>query len=100
LATFGRGSTAFGIGQPPAAPPPVPSFGQPVLVQPTLVEPLSERELEVLRLLAEGLSNQQIARQLIVAVGTVKTHIHNIYGKLNTQNRVQTIARAQELRLL
>jgi LuxR family maltose regulon positive regulatory protein len=65
-----------------------------------LVEPLSERELDVLRLLAEGLSNQQIAHQLIVAVGTVKTHIHNIYGKLNTQNRVQTIARAQELKLV
>jgi len=47
-----------------------------------LIEPLSERELEVLRLLAEGLSNREIAERMVVAVGTVKTHIHNIYGKL------------------
>lgn len=65
-----------------------------------LIEPLSERELEVLRLLAEGLSNTQIADRLVVAVGTVKTHVHNIYGKLGAQNRAQAVTRAAELRLL
>ena len=65
-----------------------------------LIEPLSERELEVLRLLAMGLSNTQIADRLVVAVGTVKTHIHNIYGKLGAQNRAQAVTRATELRLL
>jgi LuxR family maltose regulon positive regulatory protein len=64
------------------------------------VEPLSERELEVLRLLASGHSNREIAKALIVTVGTVKTHIHNIYGKLNVQSRTQAIARARELALL
>ena len=65
-----------------------------------LAEPLSERELEVLRLLAAGRSNQEIAEALVVAVGTVKTHIHHIYGKLNASSRVQAVARARELQLL
>ena len=64
-----------------------------------LVEPLSERELEVLRLVAAGLSNRQIAQQLVVSLGTAKTHIHNIYGKLGASSRVQAIARARELDL-
>lgn len=67
---------------------------------PALVEPLSERELEVLRLMAEGLTNEQIARRLMIALGTVKAHIHNIAGKLAAQNRAHAVARAQELRLL
>ena len=65
-----------------------------------LVEPLSERELEVLRLMAAGLSNQEIARQLVLAIGTVKTHVHHIYGKLGAQHRAQALARAKELNLL
>jgi LuxR family maltose regulon positive regulatory protein len=65
-----------------------------------LAEPLSERELEVLQLLAAGRSNQEIAAALVVAVGTVKTHIHHIYGKLNASSRVQAVARARELQLL
>ena len=65
-----------------------------------LMEPLSERELEVLGLMAEGLTNQQIAARLIVALGTVKAHIHNISGKLGAQNRAQAVARAKELGLL
>jgi LuxR family maltose regulon positive regulatory protein len=65
-----------------------------------LLEPLSDRELEVLRLLAAGLSNSQIAERLVVAVGTIKTHIHNIYGKLGAQNRAQAVTRATELHLL
>ena len=65
-----------------------------------LVEPLSEREREVLGLIAAGLKNQDIATQLVVVVGTVKAHIHSIYGKLDVANRVQAVARARELGLL
>ena len=64
------------------------------------VEPLSKRELEVLRLIAEGYSNEEIAQKLFIAVSTVKTHIINIYGKLNVQRRTQALARARELGLL
>jgi LuxR family maltose regulon positive regulatory protein len=67
--------------------------------QNSLVEPLSERELEVLRLIAEGHSNQAIADRLVVAVSTVKRHINNIYGKLDVQSRTQALARARELHL-
>ena len=67
---------------------------------PQLVEPLTERELEILRLLALGLSNQEIADRLILAVGTVKTHNHHIFGKLGVANRVQALARARSLNLL
>jgi LuxR family maltose regulon positive regulatory protein len=61
---------------------------------------LSERELEVLRLLAAGLSNQQIADKLIINLSTAKSHVHNILEKLNTKNRTQVIARARELKLI
>jgi LuxR family maltose regulon positive regulatory protein len=64
------------------------------------VEPLSERELEVLRLMAEGLSNREIAEKLFVSVGTVKTHVHNICGKLAVASRTQAAAQARELGLL
>ena len=63
-------------------------------------EPLSERELEVLVLLAAGRSNRQIASELFVALSTVKTHIKNIYGKLDVRNRTQAVLRAGELGLL
>jgi LuxR family maltose regulon positive regulatory protein len=65
-----------------------------------LVEPLSERESEVLELLAQGLSNREIAERLFITVGTVKTHVHNIYGKLGVRGRTQAAARARELGLL
>jgi len=68
-------------------------------VQP-LIEPLSDRELEVLRLLADGLTNQEIAHALCVSVNTVKTHLRNIYGKLGVHNRRETVAKAKELNLL
>jgi LuxR family maltose regulon positive regulatory protein len=66
----------------------------------TLVEPLSERELEVLRLIVAGLSNKEIAEELVLAIGTVKKHINNIYGKLGVSRRAQAIRRAQELVLV
>jgi LuxR family maltose regulon positive regulatory protein len=65
-----------------------------------LVESLSERELEVLELLAQGLSNQQIANQLFISVGTVKRHTHNIYGKLTVENRTQALLKGRELGLI
>jgi LuxR family maltose regulon positive regulatory protein len=82
--------------------PEVESAGAPgAVAQPSaLFEPLSQRELEILRLLAEGLSNRQIAARLVLAVGTVKAHVHTIYGKLGVQGRVQAIARARELNLV
>lgn len=70
------------------------------LPSPNLIEPLSDRELEVLRLLAAGLSNREIAQRLTVALGTAKAHVHNIYGKLDVQNRTRAIARARELGLI
>jgi len=65
-----------------------------------LVEPLSERELEVLRLIADGFSNAEIASKLVIAQGTVKRHINNIYGKLGVASRTQAVARSRELGLL
>jgi LuxR family maltose regulon positive regulatory protein len=65
-----------------------------------LIDPLSVRELEVLRLVAVGRSNREIARELIVTVGTVKKHVNNIFGKLEVQSRTQAVARARELGLL
>jgi LuxR family maltose regulon positive regulatory protein len=66
----------------------------------TLIEPLSERELEVLRLVASGLSDRAIAEKLILAIGTVKKHLNNIYGKLGVHTRTQALARAHTLNLL
>ncbi|MCL4302966.1 MAG: tetratricopeptide repeat protein [Anaerolineae bacterium] len=65
-----------------------------------LVEPLTERELEVLQLIANGLTNREIADRLFIVVGTVKAHNNRIYGKLGAANRVQALARARELDLL
>jgi LuxR family maltose regulon positive regulatory protein len=65
-----------------------------------LIEPLSDRELEILHLVAAGLSNQDIAAQLVIAEGTVKKHLHNIFGKLDVRSRTQAIVRATELKLL
>jgi LuxR family transcriptional regulator, maltose regulon positive regulatory protein len=62
-----------------------------------LIEPLSEREREVLRLVAAGLSDRAIAERLILAIGTVKKHLNNIYGKLGVHTRTQALMRAREL---
>jgi LuxR family maltose regulon positive regulatory protein len=78
--------------------------GSPTLAAPSaagsLLEPLTERELDVLRLLVAGLSNAAMARELIITVGTVKSHVNHIYGKLGVQSRSQAIARAHTLHLL
>jgi LuxR family transcriptional regulator, maltose regulon positive regulatory protein len=65
-----------------------------------LVEPLSEREVAVLRCLAEGLTSPQIAQKLFVSTNTVRTHLNNIYGKLGVHNRTQAILKARALGLL
>ncbi len=61
---------------------------------------MSDRELQVLRLITAGLSNREIAEELFIAVGTVKKHLDNIYGKLDVHKRTQAIAKAQELAIL
>ena len=65
-----------------------------------LDEPLSTRELEILRLIADGLSNQEIADKLVVTMATVKKHINNLYGKLDVNSRTRAVLRAQELGLV
>ena len=67
---------------------------------PQLVEPLTARELEVLRLLAAGRSNQSIARELVVALDTVKKHVSHVLAKLGAANRTEAVARARDLDLI
>jgi LuxR family maltose regulon positive regulatory protein len=64
-----------------------------------LIEPLSQRELEVLRLIAQGLSNHEIGERLVLALDTVKGHNRKIFGKLQVRRRTEAIARARELGL-
>jgi LuxR family maltose regulon positive regulatory protein len=64
------------------------------------IEPLSEREIEVLQLIAEGLSNREIAERLVISLSTVKGHTAKIYGKLNVNSRTQAVAKARQLGLL
>jgi len=68
--------------------------------QQELLDPLSERELEVLRELTQGASNQEIADRLVIKVDTVKRHVSNILGKLGVSNRTQAVAQARRLGLL
>ena len=65
-----------------------------------LVDPLSERELEVLHLMAQDLSYQEIADQIMVSLNTVRTHVKNIYSKLMVHKRSEAVAKAEELNLL
>lgn len=76
-----------------AVSPPLPAADE-------LLEPLSERELEVLRLIAEGLTNQETANRLYLSLHTVKAHAHNIYSKLGVRNRTQAVAKARALGIL
>ena len=64
-----------------------------------LIEPLSERELEVLRLLGTGLNGPEIARELVVSLNTMRTHTKNIYSKLGVNTRRAAVRRAEELDL-
>jgi LuxR family maltose regulon positive regulatory protein len=64
-----------------------------------LVEPLTTRELEVLKLIEAGASNQEISEKLVISIPTVKRHISNIYAKLGVTSRTQAIAIGKELRL-
>ena len=65
-----------------------------------LVEPLSQREIEVLGLMAEGYKYKEIAERLVVSINTVRHHTRNLYGKLEANNRAQAIGKAKELNLL
>jgi LuxR family maltose regulon positive regulatory protein len=65
-----------------------------------LIESLSEREIEVLQLIAEGLTNQEIANRLYLSLNTVKVHTRNIYGKLDAHHRADAVAKARALGIL
>jgi LuxR family maltose regulon positive regulatory protein len=65
-----------------------------------LIEPLSNREHEILQLISHGLSNQEIAQHMVVAISTIKWHINNIYAKLDAHSRTQAVARAKDFGLL
>lgn len=65
-----------------------------------LIEPLSDREIEILTLLAEGLSNQEIANHLFLSLGTIKVHNRNIFGKLSVKSRTQAVAKGRQLGIL
>ncbi len=65
-----------------------------------MIDPLSERELDVLRLLATDLGGPEIARELVVSLNTVRTHTKNIYNKLGVNNRRAAVSRAEDLHLL
>jgi LuxR family maltose regulon positive regulatory protein len=87
------------VSKPASAP--VPRTMEPPLPESDVpIEALSERELEVLRLIAQGYSNQQIADQLYISLNTTKTHVKNILGRLQVENRTQAAARARELGVL
>jgi LuxR family transcriptional regulator, maltose regulon positive regulatory protein len=90
------------FGEPAAMPPPIGDLRQSKIENPpsTMVEPLSQRELEILHLIAQGLSNREISARLFLALDTVKGHNRRIFDKLQVQSRTEAIARASELGLL
>lgn len=97
LSEFARlAGTAEAAPKVPETKAPTPGTPSPKTVE----EPLTERELDVLRCIARGLSNREIAEQLVITEGTVKNHVSNLIAKLNVRDRTQTLLRAQELGLL
>ena len=78
----------------------VPIDNEPTVPTQMLAEPLSDREIEVLRLMAEGFKYKEIAERMFVSINTVRHHTRNVYGKLDVNNRTQAIGKAKELRLL
>ena len=72
----------------------------PPTVETGMVGLLSEREIEVLQLIAEGLTNQEVANRLYLSLHTVKVHARNIYGKLGVKNRTQAVAKARTLGII
>jgi LuxR family maltose regulon positive regulatory protein len=95
LAFLARLQRAFG--EAGAVPGPRPARAA---AAPGLIDPLTGRELEVLRLVAAGRSNQDIARELVVTLDTVKKHVSHILGKLGGSNRTEAVTRARELDLI
>jgi LuxR family maltose regulon positive regulatory protein len=65
-----------------------------------LIEPLSKTQLTILRLVADGLSNRDIASRLTITEGTTKWHLNQIFGKLNVASRTQAVAQARQFNLL
>jgi LuxR family maltose regulon positive regulatory protein len=88
------------LGETPADEEPIAKPPHAAGTLPVLVEPLSDRELEVLTLVAEGATNGEIASRLFLSLNTVKAHTRNIYGKLDVHNRTQAVARAKALGIL
>jgi LuxR family maltose regulon positive regulatory protein len=95
LAAFGTGALARS-----ETPAPRRSVAAPVASAQPLIEPLSHREVEVLQLIAQGCSNQEISERLFLALDTVKGHNRRIFDKLQVQRRTEAVARARELGLL
>ncbi|MCE7990263.1 MAG: LuxR family transcriptional regulator, partial [Caldilinea sp. CFX5] len=95
LAAFPRAKATM---SPTADAPPL--VEKPQATRPALIEPLSERELEVLALIAAGRANREIGTELVIEVGTVKRHVTNIFGKLGVTSRTQAVATARQLGLL
>jgi LuxR family maltose regulon positive regulatory protein len=96
LAAFPTGDTS------PVAQPKLPKSQIPVqpAVGADVIEPLSGREIEVLELISEGLTNQEIASRLVLSLHTIKAHTRNIYGKLQVHNRTEAVARGRALGIL
>jgi LuxR family maltose regulon positive regulatory protein len=86
---------AFPVAEPGQTDPPKSQATDSVLV-----EPLSERELEVLQLIAEGLTNREIGERLFLSLNTIKAHTRNIYGKLDAHNRTQAVSKASAMGIL
>jgi LuxR family maltose regulon positive regulatory protein len=80
--------------------PAAPRLGRVAAASPGLAEPLTDREADVLRLIAAGKSNQRIARELVVTLDTVKKHVSHVLGKLGAANRTEAVTRARQLGLI